>query len=894
MNSPLERLAAALADRYALQRELGAGGMATVYLAHDLKHDRDVAIKVLHPDLGAALGGERFLSEIRTTARLQHPHILPLLDSGDADSLLYYVMPLVTGETLRARLEREKQLPIDDALLIAREVADALGYAHGVGIIHRDIKPENILLQNGHALVADFGIALAVQSAGGARMTQTGLSLGTPQYMSPEQAMGERTIDARSDIYALGAVTYEMLTGDPPFTGSTVQSIVAKVMTEKPALIRTTRDTVPFAAERAVLKALSKLPADRPASAQAFSDALVSNSGMGELSAAHTAPRASSNAARATSQIAVAVTVGVLLGGAATAVLYPMLRGTNALSSDLSRTQVTFDGVAGYPAISPRGDFLAYVKAPCDQSGNTGFLNPDIGEESAIPCHASLIVQDSATTTPVTLLSDVPYIRSPRFTHDGAAVVFLARLDSLREGTFVLPRLGGVARQIGPLGIFDTHANGDTLVFIGGRYGHPKSSYARVVSIATGTVVDSIALPSRDVDDVAWSPNGRFFAFSVSDFGIVIVGRDGKVIDSVATRRRVSVRWTPSGDGVLTVRPAPVKDDELVLIPVDRYGRFAGEPKLVMPRLQMLYRGEFDVARTTGRVMLVSGDAIQDVWTFEVSAVGAGGARQRTRGTTWYGMPAISPDGRALYYMRGDAIGDNLYRLSIGADTTIEVALSGTRGAATFETGMSADGRRVSFAKAGAYKTEVGVLDVGTQRIDVRAQSVIDGGMPLGADNVLASLPGGRGLALLDSTGHVVRELKAPDSVAITRFTISPDEKQVAMLLSTGGQIVLGVTSVDHWEWRELKSFGTAINSAHLNWSRDGSIYFARWMSGDPGPTLWRQSSRGGSTPTLAMRLPPRCWIESVVIATATPIGACLVIDSRSDIWLASVPGVSR
>ena len=215
----IDRLNNALSDRYRLDRELGAGGMATVYLAHDIKHERDVAIKVLHPDLGAALGGERFLSEIRTTARLQHPHILPLLDSGEADGLLYYVMPLVRGETLRARLERERQLPIADALRIAREVADALQHAHAQGVIHRDIKPDNILLQDGHALVADFGIALAVQSAGGQRMTQTGLSLGTPQYMSPEQAMGERTIDARSDLYALGAVTYEMLVGEVPFTG---------------------------------------------------------------------------------------------------------------------------------------------------------------------------------------------------------------------------------------------------------------------------------------------------------------------------------------------------------------------------------------------------------------------------------------------------------------------------------------------------------------------------------------------------------------------------------------------------------------------------------------------------------------------------------------------------
>ena len=270
-------LIASLADRYRIEREIGAGGMATVYLAHDIRHDRDVAIKVLHPELGVALGGERFLSEIKTTAKLQHPHILPLLDSGDANGLLYYVMPFVTGETLRSRLEREGQLPVDDALRIAREVADALGSAHSLGIIHRDIKPENILLHGEHAQVADFGIALAVQHAGGQRMTQTGLSLGTPQYMSPEQAMGEKVIDLRSDIYALGAVTYEMLVGEPPFTGPTVQSIVAKAMTERPVPPRTIRDTIPANVEHAVLRALAKLPADRWASSAEFSAALMAD-----------------------------------------------------------------------------------------------------------------------------------------------------------------------------------------------------------------------------------------------------------------------------------------------------------------------------------------------------------------------------------------------------------------------------------------------------------------------------------------------------------------------------------------------------------------------------------------------------------------------------------------
>jgi len=239
---PLDTLRRALADRYAIERELGAGGMATVYLAEDVKHHRKVAIKVLHAELSAILGPERFLKEIELTANLQHPHILPLFDSGSADGQLYYVMPYVEGETLRRRLERERQLPVADAVRIASEVASALDYAHRRGVVHRDVKPENILLHDGAALVADFGIALAVQDAGGERITQTGLSLGTPQCMSPEQAMAERHIDARTDIYALGAVTYEMLAGEPPFTGPTAQAIVARVTTELPKSLPATRD----------------------------------------------------------------------------------------------------------------------------------------------------------------------------------------------------------------------------------------------------------------------------------------------------------------------------------------------------------------------------------------------------------------------------------------------------------------------------------------------------------------------------------------------------------------------------------------------------------------------------------------------------------------------------
>ncbi|MGI8619959.1 MAG: protein kinase domain-containing protein [Gemmatimonadaceae bacterium] len=271
----LDRLSTALEGRYSIVREIGAGGMATVYLAEDVRHRRKVAIKVLHPELTAVLGPERFLNEIELTANLQHPHILPLFDSGAADNLLFYVMPFVEGETLRQRLTREQQLPIAEAVRIASDIADALEYAHKHGVVHRDIKPENVLLHEGRPLVADFGIALAVQQAGGERMTQTGMSLGTPQYMAPEQAMGDKAVDHRADIYALGAVTYEMLTGEPPFTGLNAQAVVAKILTTDPSSLVAKRRSVPVHVERAVLTALEKMPADRFASAADFAEALA-------------------------------------------------------------------------------------------------------------------------------------------------------------------------------------------------------------------------------------------------------------------------------------------------------------------------------------------------------------------------------------------------------------------------------------------------------------------------------------------------------------------------------------------------------------------------------------------------------------------------------------------
>jgi eukaryotic-like serine/threonine-protein kinase len=355
-------LASALAGRYDIEREIGRGGMATVYLARDLRHERSVALKVLDPELGAVLGGERFLSEIRVTANLQHPNLLPLFDSGSADGLLFYVMPFVDGESLRARLDRERQLPVDEALRITVAVANALDYAHSHGVIHRDLKPENILLQHGQPVIADFGIALAVSNAGGQRVTQTGLSLGTPQYMSPEQATADRAIDGRTDIYSLGAVCYEMLTGEPPHVGATAQAVIAKLMTEEPRPLTVLRPTVPPHIDAAVRCALQKLPADRFATAAQFADALNGRATVSSLSSPAPTARASRTMrmyALVTS--AVAVLLAIAAGVAGWRLSHVPTPEPVRFTIDMDSATRLDDLVGTSVAVSPDGQTIAFL-----------------------------------------------------------------------------------------------------------------------------------------------------------------------------------------------------------------------------------------------------------------------------------------------------------------------------------------------------------------------------------------------------------------------------------------------------------------------------------------------------------------------------------------------------
>ncbi|MBP2648701.1 MAG: protein kinase [Gemmatimonadetes bacterium] len=433
MPDAASRLATALADRYRIEREIGAGGMATVYLATDLKHGRQVAIKLLRPELGAVLGAERFLAEIRTTANLQHPNILGLIDSGSIalsddsrltthDSLLYYVMPYVDGESLRARLTREKQLPVADAVRIATEVASALDYAHRRDVIHRDIKPENILLHDGRALVADFGIALAASRAGGSRMTETGMSLGTPAYMSPEQAMGQREITGRSDVYALGCVTYEMLTGDPPFTGSTMQAIIARVVTEQPRPLVQQRHTIPPNVEAAVLGAIEKLPADRFGTAREFADALntatFTHRTPGAITATGLRPARLAAPLLATAAAAALVTWGLLRGNTAAPPLPPARLALIAPS--LGGPTLSTGG--RQIAITPAGDAIVYV-----------------GRHDSTTV---LFLQRLDQPAPVEILGSAG-LRDPIITPDARYVI-----GTSPSGSFRLPLEGGAPRAI--------------------------------------------------------------------------------------------------------------------------------------------------------------------------------------------------------------------------------------------------------------------------------------------------------------------------------------------------------------------------------------------------------------------------------------------------------------
>ena len=683
------RLRPALADRYTIERELGHGGMATVYLAEDLRHGRQVAIKVLHPELSAVLGPDRFLAEIKLTAALQHANILPLFDSGAADGLLFYVMPFVEGETLRTRLARERQLPIADALRIATEVADALGYAHGRGIIHRDIKPENILIRGGHAVVADFGIALAVQQAGGERMTQTGMSLGTPQYMAPEQAMGDRGADHRADIYAVAAVTYEMLAGEPPFTGPTSQSIVAKVMTEDPKPLALLRRSVPEAVETAVMTGLEKLPADRYGSAAEFVRALGSAEGQPRRAAAR--PRRVGRAALAGGIVLALAALGgaYLLGREArpAAVVAPASR-LALVSPDLGGS-----GVASQYrqiALTPDGDAIVFVAITRENQnqlayqrldaagyslieGSVGLLSPQISPDgkSLIAYGAGRFSGEQeramrlplAGGTPTVLEQGVQSVQA-HWAEDGTYWFSqspnggVTRLDA--DGK-VVPMLGG---RTDGMQLQQVLPDGRTGLVVRATIG-TTSGPVQLIDLESGETRTLVEVPTVEARTAAGfllqlRPDGTMWAAPFDAREQQLTGGQVQIADNVSLTGGGNAQWSVSRSG--TVAYMPEEPRSLVL---------AGRDGAMRPAIELQRNFHAPRFSPEGRSLAVdftSSDG-RDVWILSLAQ------RTLSRATfTRDGHDATwSPDGRGIVFTSfGKAGTAGLHHIRPGSGTVSE------------------------------------------------------------------------------------------------------------------------------------------------------------------------------------------------------------------------------
>ena len=756
VTSQTERIAAALVGRYRIERHLGDGGMATVYLAEDLKHDRKVALKLLKPELAAVLGAERFVQEIKTTAALQHPNILPLFDSGTADGFLFYVMPFIDGETLRGRLNRETQLGVDEAVRIAREVADALDYAHRSGVIHRDIKPENILLHNGRPIVADFGIALAVRAAAAGRMTETGLSLGTPHYMSPEQATAEKEITARSDIYSLGSVLYEMLAGQPPHLGGSAQQIVMKIIVEPVQSVMAHRKSVPANVAAAVAKSLEKLPADRFESAKAFADALA-NPAYTNSSGARSAGSSVSNRGGvsvrvfvATSVIAVALAViatrwfdsrnaappvAVHFAFAPAQSLEPVM--TVALSPDGRTVVYVIRGSLRSPLVTRRVNDLRQEAIGGTEGARNPFFSPD-GRSIGFFEGGQLkkISVDGGTPTP---LANVAVQRGASWGPDGIVV-------SSKDRLLLVPADGGTPA---PLVRGDSARGYWPVVLPGGNVVYATAAGAdaplAVVAVATGkrTTLDvqgTFPLGVADGDLIFARADGALMA-APFDAGAVVTEAARVVIPGlrqelptgavVAALSRQGTLAYVTGSQLLqavvvdrqgVARPLPIPPGS-ILNP-----RYSPNGQRVAAEVNSEGRTDiyiYDVVSGAAQRVTADGSLnIRPAWSADGTRILYRTRRGGTNSTLWW-QPAdgragaqqlaespgndiwegeLAPNGKSVVYRTGSVPSDIVYR-NLTGDTT-EHGIATTR-FAEYAPRLSPDGHWVAYASEESGRSQV-------------------------------------------------------------------------------------------------------------------------------------------------------------------------------------------
>ena len=793
MPDPFAQLTAALAEQYTIEREAGVGGMATVYVARDLKHDRHVALKVLRPDLAALLGVERFLSEIRVTAHLHHPHILPLFDSGQAGGLVYYVMPHVEGEALRQWLARERQLPVATAIEIARAVAGALDYAHRHGVIHRDIKPENILFQDGQAVVADFGIALALSAAAGSRLTETGISLGTPQYMSPEQATGDRAIDARSDIYSLAAVLYEMLAGEPPHTGPTIQSVIAKVLTDRPRPLRALRDAVPPHVESAIQKALAKVPADRFASALQFAEALTPAGGVSEAVAAPGigAPRLGTPRVVTASWALAALAIGAAAWGwlrsPSRPPAAPVVR--FSLSFGIGFQPVDFTGSP--VALSPDGSRIVYVGS--DSLGIRWLVSR--GFERVEPA----------------VLPGTQGAAQPFFSPDGRSIGFWQdgrlRMESLSSGAVKTiceaPSLEGAA-----------WGAGDVIVFAA------SGPLYRVA--AAGGKPEVLAAPDTARGQAyRWPeflPDGRGLLFTLVDASGPSLAAVSLADDRVRSlgQTGMSPRYVEGGIVVFAQ-----SDGTLFSAPFDpRRVRFKGPPEPVAEgvRVGQLAVAKFGMSRTGSLAYLAASTALREM----VIVDRTGRAQALAVPRDHYVAPRFSPDGRRI------AVGiEHGMRGTFSSDIWVYVLGARSLSRLTFDSvnafpEWTRDGRRIAFVRQLGAITRQGLFRIAAdgsgvpETLLVRAQPVWE--VQFAADQ--------RTMVFRENHPQTHRDIwVAPlDSPQAARPLLRTPFEERGIALSPDGR------------WLAYVSNETGSNEVYARQVREGGA-------------RWRISTRGGTEP---------------------------------------------
>jgi len=804
----LTRLTTALEQRYRIERQLGAGGMATVFLATDLKHDREVALKVLRPELGAVLGVERFLAEIKITARLDHPHILTLIDSGAEEGFLYYVLPFVRGESLRDKLNREHQLGLDEALAITRQIASALDYAHRHGVVHRDIKPENILLLEGEAMLADFGIALAVSEAGGNRLTETGLSLGTPQYMSPEQATGDRMLDARSDVYSLGAVLYEMLAGEPPVTGPSAQAMIAKLMTERPVHLRVVRPAVPENVDAAVARALDKTPADRFASAGDFVRALEERSATGSSTAPTVAVAAPRSRRRLWIGLAAALIVLAVSGAAWLSARGRAAAPTSAPASYAlrDRTQLTFTGTVAISAVSGDGKQLAFITHNCGADG----------------CTYAAELQDVGGTATHRVLDGATAAYGLEWSPDRRNLIFVGTIDR-RWGFYLLSALGGPPRYLSPSAAM-FWAGGDSLLIGPPSSGSDSVFQVRVTSI-DGTVNDSIRVPGPGLSltGLSVSPGGRWIVALViqGSRGLwQVLDRDGKVADRVLNSCTCPGRITHDA---LWLTRSGVGVESIVRLGLDPV---TGKLSQHQDTLLSGNFNNFSVTADGGTLVIDDGAPDYSLWTVDLAeAVKGKFPDARRRFTTSSLVQAnTSPDGSRVLLARRVPNGD--WRLSLlpfagGSETTLNVP-GGADRVDWVDAGTLRIGRRVPGG------TRVGLVDARTAAMS-RTLTIPD-------SLVVAAYPVPGGWAWIPNTKDRVHIEQGGKTVEIPKPAWFGELIRLVVDSAGGRVAVMG------WNAGSYDSIGVAVaplaggapelwtadaaEGATIQWLRDGQLLF--------------------------------------------------------------------